>query len=325
MTGKTTRREFLKHAALAGAAVAGLPGIAAAAKSTGSAGKSRVIVATDPAAMRGEQAVAPAIEKMLDRGVAKLMSTSGSAEAWRKLFKPEDVVGIKINCLFGRGVATRPEVVDAIIHGLKTAGVGPENIIVWDRSTGDLIKCGFTPSKEGPGVRYEADDGAWGEVVERGAFKGRITTFISDKITAMVNAPILKTHRIAGISSCLKNHYGSFDNPGSYHGNHCDPAMADFNAIPVVREKTRLVVIDALRPQYDGGPGLKADAQFNYCSLITSLDPVAADAVGLSVIQTRREKAGLDRVADADTAWLASAQQRGVGIADLAKIDVLNV
>lgn len=325
---RTTRREFLKQVALTGAAVTGLPGAVEAAEKalSGPEGKSRVIVATDKAVLKDEsQVVQSVLEKMLDRSVAKLTGTSSGAEGWQKLFKPEDVVGIKVNCLFGKGVSTRPEMAQAVVRGLKLAGVKEQNIIIWDRSTNDLVKCGFKPNKDGAGALCYGDDGDWGELIEQGEFKGRISKIISDKVTAFVNLPILKTHGIAGISCCLKNHYGSFDNPGSHHGGHCNPAMADFSAIPVVKKKTRLVVVDALRPQYDGGPGLKADAQFDHYSLMASLDPVAADYEGLQVIQKRRTESGLDPIGPKVTAWLQSAQERGVGVCDPAKIEVIRV
>jgi uncharacterized protein (DUF362 family) len=210
----------------------------------------------------------------------------------------------------------------AIAKGLLSAGVKEDNIIIWDRSTSDLVKVGYKPNT-GSGVKCYGDDGAWGDVIERGAFKGRITKVISEKVTAFVNAPILKTHGITGISNALKNHYGSFDNPGSHHDNHCNPAMADFSSIPVVKDKTRLVVVDAMRPQYDGGPGLKADAQWNLYSLMVGTDPLAIDYQGLQIIQKKRQEAGVELIKPKATAWLESAQERGVGTCDPSKIEIV--
>ena len=328
MEDKTTRREFLKQAALTGAAITGMPAVAGAAQSVlaDSGGKSRVVIATNTAVLKGDNQIARnVLQKMLDRGVAKLTQTSTGADGWEKLFSPDDVVGIKINCLFTKGASTRPEVVDTVVQGLKTAGVKEDNIIIWDRSTSDMIKSGFTPNKDGPGVKCYGDDGDWGETLERGAFKGRITKVISQKVTALVNAPILKTHGLTGISCCLKNHYGSFDNPGSHHRNHGNPAMADFSSIPMVKSKTRLVVVDALRAQYDGGPGLQPDAQFNYHSLMVSTDPVAADSEGLRIIEQKRKDVGLKPFANEVTAWLQSAQDRSVGVCDSDNIEVFRV
>ncbi len=325
--GETTRRDFLKQMAATGAVVAGFPEVLSAAESLvgASPSKSRVVIATDREVLRGNgEVVADVLQKMLDRGIAKLTGSRTAVEGWKKLFKPSDVVGIKVNCLFGKGVSTRPEVAQAVVRGLIAAGVKPDNIIIWDRSTSDLVKVGYKPNS-GSGVKCYGDDGDWGPLLEQGAFKGRITKVISERITALVNVPILKTHGLTGISNALKNHYGSFDNPGSHHSNHCNPAMADFNSLPVVKRKTRLVIVDALRPQYDGGPGFKGDAQWDLWSLILGTDPVAVDYQGLQIIQEQRAKAGLPAIKPEVTAWLQSAQERGVGTCDPSKIEVLRV
>lgn len=322
---KTTRREFLKHIAATGAAVAGLPAVVEAAEKaiSGPGGKSRVVIATDTGALKRDgEIVQSVIERMLNRSVARLTGAPSGVAGWKKLFEPNDIVGIKVNCLFGKGVSTRPEMAQAVARGLMSAGVKAENIIIWDCKTGDLIKCGFKPNKDGPGVKCIADDGDWGELIERGAFKGRITKIISERVTAFVNLPILKTHGMSGISCSLKNHYGSFNNPGKHHENHCN-AMADFSAIPVVKAKTRLVVADALRPQYDAGPGLKEDVQWNHYSLMVSADPVAVDACGLDIIQKKRAAMRMDPIKPDVTAWIASAQERGVGVCDPNKIEII--
>jgi len=326
MGHKTTRREFLKQMALTGAALAALPGVVEAAGKMAAGGKSRVVIATDAAALtKDNEAVQAVVEKMLGMSMAMLTDSKNGAEAWKKLFSPKDVVGIKVNCLFGKMVSTRPEVVLAVIAGLKTAGVDENNIIVWDRSSSDLAKCGYILNKTGAGVKYFADDDHWGPEIQQGAFKGRITKVISEKVTAIINMPILKTHGITGISCCLKNHYGSFDNPGNHHGHCCNPAMADFSSIPMVKDKTRLVVVDVLRPQHSGGPGLQVEDQFNCYSMMVSADPVAADYLGLQIIQDKLTQLGKELIPDKKLGWLTSAQERGVGTCDPRKIDLLRV
>ena len=328
MGDKTTRREFLKQMAFTGVAVTGLSGVASAAEKVlkgADNGKARVVIATDRTALKGDGVIVQSvIDQMVDRSVTKLTNAANAAQGWKSLFSPSDIVGIKVNTLFAGGTSTHMEVVNSIIRGLKSAGVKEDNIIIWDRSTSDLIKCGFQPNKDGKGVKCYGDDGDWGETIKQGSFNGRITKVISQKVTAFINVPILKTHGLAGISCCLKNHYGSFDNPGKHHDNNCNPALADFSSIPVVKNKTRLVIVDALRPQYDGGPGSKPDVQFNNYAILASTDPVATDAVGLQIIQKSRVKAGLNPIAAEATAWLKSAQDRNVGICDMDRIDVLN-
>lgn len=323
MGDKTTRREFLRQMAIAGAAFSVLSGVAEAAEAVAKgSGKSRVVVATDKAVFSNGTVNKSVLGKMLGSSMAKLTDTKSGAAAWKKLFSPKDVVGIKVNCLFGPGVSTRPDVVAVVIENLKSAGVKEDNIIVWDRSTSDLIKCGFIPNA-GKGVKVFADDDKWGPEIEQGAFKGKISTVLSEKVTAFINMPVLKTHGITGISCCLKNHYGSFNNPGSHHRNHCTPAIADFSSIPMVKEKARLVVVDAIRPQHSGGPGLQDKDQFNYYSIMVGFDPVAVDYHGVGIIQAELAKTGKQPIPDSKLIWLAAAQERGVGTCDPGKIEVM--
>ncbi len=152
---KTTRREFLKGAAVAGAAIAGLPGALEAAEKTLGSGKSRVVIAKDSAVMsRSGNVSASVLDRMLSRCLAKLTGEPNGVDGWKKLFSPNDIVGIKVNCLFGKGVSTRPEVADAIARGLMSAGVKPSNIIIWDRFDYMLTAAGFTPERF-PGVAIE--------------------------------------------------------------------------------------------------------------------------------------------------------------------------
>lgn len=325
MSDRTTRREFLKRAAVSSAAIAGIPAVLGAKESACAvaSGKTRIVTARDAAMFVDDSAVQSAIERNLARAMTTLMGKQSAEEAWRSLFRPEDVVGIKINCLFGKTVSTRPEIVNAVTAGLTLAGIKPENIIVWDRSTGDLAKCGFTINKTGPGIIYWADDREWGGEVKNGSFAGKISK-IFDRLTAIVNVPVVKHHGTSGISCALKNHYGSINNPGEYHKNNCDPGLAEVNALPQIKDKTRLVVADALKPQCDGGPRANPGRQWVYNSIIVGTDPVAIDVEAREIINAQRKKVGLAEL-EKETRWIASAAERGVGTDDPAKIDVVRI
>lgn len=323
---KTTRREFLRQAVIGGVLVTGLPRLIEAGEgaSTSKPGKSKIVIARNTSMLQGDTADQKAIEKTLGRAICAFTGKPSPVVAWKSLFGPKDVVGIKLNCLFGPTVSTRPEFVNAVIAGLALAGVTPANIIVWDRATRDLVKSGYTPNKTGPGVVYFADDGDWGEDVTNGSFHGRISKVLG-RITALINMPIVKHHRGPGISCAMKNHYGSFHNPGEHHGNGCDPYMADLNAIPQIKDKTRLVVADVLRPQADGGPGRDAATQWEYHSLIVGADPVAVDLQAYQIIEARRKELGLDSISVKAEKCLASAATRGVGTNDSSRIQIVRI
>jgi uncharacterized protein (DUF362 family) len=287
-------------------------------------GKSKVVLVTDKSLLPNDKIDQKIAERMIGQAITKLTGKNNGPDAWKSLFSPTDVVGIKVNCLFGKGVSTHPEIAYDVVTGLTMAGVKPDNIIIWDRSTGDLVKCGYIPNK-GQGVKVLADDGDWGDEYKSGAFHGRLSKIITQKITAIVNVPILKTHGMAGISCALKNHYGSFDNPGAAHGDGCNPWLADLNALPQIKDKTRLIIVDAARPQCDGGPGLDTKVQFNYFSILAGKDPLAIDRIGLEIINEQRKKTGKPELTAGRLKWFASATKTGVGVSDLSKIDLIRI
>jgi hypothetical protein len=85
----------------------------------------------------------------------------------------------------------------------------------------------------------------------------------------------------------MKNHYGSIDAPGSMHGNNCNPYIADLNALPVIRDKTRLVIGDALRTcPYNWNQMTKEN------KIAVSLDPIAHDVFARYVLAERRKADG---------------------------------
>ena len=106
-------------------------------------------------------------------------------------------------------------------------------------------------------------------------------------LDALINVPALKEHGIAGFTSALKNHYGTIDRPGSLHSSYCDPAIAELNALPVIRDKTRLVVGDFIRIcPYDWNRMTKENR------IAMSADPVAHDAVARQLLVDRRTADG---------------------------------
>ncbi len=64
--------------------------------------------------------------------------------------------------------------------------------------------------------------------------------------------------------------------------------LAETWLLPEVRGKTRLVLVDALRPLCDKGPQPDPRFMWDYKGLIASTDPVAVDAVGLRIILEKR-------------------------------------
>ena len=334
---KLGRREFMAASAGAGMGLAALAGGGAGlsrflagdrAEAASASGSSRVALVRNKKLFEsGPEPDAEQVAWMLAAGMGSIFGVEDPSEAWRKLFGPDDVVGIKVNCIAGAQLSSHPNVVAAIISELKGVGVPEEKIIVWDRKSGELAKAGYTINVDGPGVKRYGTKGAAGyekNATRKGSFKGRLSKILTQHITALINVPILKDHSIAGVTVSMKNHYGSFSNPRQHHGGGCDPFIADLNSIDEIKDKTRLIVCDATRALCNGGPGYKPAFTWRYSGMLVATDPVALDTVGARIINERRDEIGLPSLEDAGRPprFLASAAERGLGNTSARKIDL---
>ena len=115
--------------------------------------------------------------------------------------------------------------------------------------------------------------------------------------------------------------------PIQMHPDHCDPYIADVVAHRYVRPKWKLTVCDATRAQYHAGPTRHPDYAWNFGGLIVSTDFVAADAVAADLLNKQRVAKKLKSLArdKRPTAHITTAAKRGFGVADLAKIERIEV
>jgi uncharacterized protein (DUF362 family) len=155
----------------------------------------------------------------------------------------------------------------------------------------------------------------------------RLRRLYTDQATAIVNVSVLKAHFSEGLSAAMKNHLGSINNPAAYHGWEPDRmplSVPELNALPPLRAKTRLVIIDAIRPLFAGGPVDDPQYRWDYRGLIVSTDPVAAEAVGLRILEARRaEFRKKDWPMTAARLMLAHAQEISLGNAAPDRIDLV--
>jgi len=316
------RREFIERTVAAGVAAAALGRGRLLAEEPKA--KSLVVKAVRDDATKDKKINAAVVREMVHAAVCRLAGKAKPEEAWAAYIRKDDVVGIKVSSKFGVGSATHPEVTAAIVEGCRMAGVPDDKIIVWDYEDKHLTISGYTINR-GPGVKYKGVSGEWeDQPTAIHTCQGRLAKVLTREITALVNAPILKSHPITGFTNALKNHFGSFHNPNDAHGGGCDPFMAHLNNLPVIREKTRLIVSDALLPVADRGPGPAPQFVWESRGVLAATDPVAIDYVAMKILDEQRVK--IQKVpAETKAKCLFTAAQMGLGAADMAKIDLVTV
>ncbi len=106
--------------------------------------------------------------------------------------------------------------------------------------------------------------------------------------TALIALPALKAHWLTGIGTVLKNYIMYSGEPSRYHDENNARLGAIWN-MPHVKGKTRLVLVDALRPLCDKGPQPDPRYMWNYNGLIAGTDPVAVETVCLKIITEKRQ------------------------------------
>ena len=331
---KITRREFIHRTAAVGAGLIGtgmlgIGGETAAQQAPAVApGISRIgLIRSETVMAAANQPRVQELLEMLDIGVQHVFGTANPLHAWEQVAASDDVVAIKTNCICFL-LSTSVPLVHAVCTRLMDSGVPAENIIVYEQNTRDLLKGGFEPSASGPGVRFYGTDGDYDAPIVHRSFHDRLTKIISQKASVLLNMPVLKTHRRAGVTLAMKNHYGSIDKPSNYHGkdNNCDPYIADINDIPAIKNKTRLIVCDALRGCWQGGPMPQAGDIWAYKGIIVGRDPVACDAVGTRIIDAERLEQGQSAVsgnAGKLPAHINTAGRIGLGNYEQSRIELL--
>ena len=331
---KIKRRTFLKSSFQATSAfyLTGLPSCQAESDRNNretEANKSKVVIAqNDLVRDKNKNLIENQVEKLLDSAMENLLQLNNSSQAWQKLFNKNDVVGIKVNCLAGRGLSTNYELVQALIQGLRSAGVAEKNIIIWDRANRDLEKAGYKIQTNRNRLKCYGTDqvGYSRKLYEFGEVGSSLSNILVHQCTAIINVPILKDHGICGITNALKNFFGVIHNPNKYHDNFGDPFIADVNMLPEIRNKTRITITDALTAQYEGGPPFMPQWSWQFNGLLVGFDPVALDTVAWDIIEKKRKKCGFPSLKQAgrEPTYIATAadENHRLGCNNLSKIQI---
>ncbi|MGD0157910.1 MAG: DUF362 domain-containing protein [Terracidiphilus sp.] len=295
------RREFLKGAATGAVLLRthsklGLASMLESHDQRAQSAKSKVVVATDAALHgRGGQLDEKRVLALLDRAIAAYTGRDNPVEAWKRIVPRDKVIGLKTNGLGGKGICTHQALVMAVAQRLQQAGIKPGNILVWDRDARDLEACGLTISTDPNRIRcYGSDVSGFEDQVETwGSAHARLSKILTRECAIVIGLPILKDHNLAGVTFAMKNMYGVLERPQDLHSGGCNPSVADLNCIPIIREKVRFTIGDAMSSVCDGGPGFHPEYLWQPNTLIVGEDRVAIDHTAWQMIERRRAETGL--------------------------------
>jgi uncharacterized protein (DUF362 family) len=237
-----------------------------------------------------------------------------------------DRVVIKPNMSFPNppefGTNTHPEVVRELLSMCREAGAS--RVLVLDNPLSRVETC-----IEQSGIKAACDTVEEGVVhgLESSRFfadadipQARVmdsNAFMKDVLEAdvLISAPTAKSHSGAGVSLSLKNMMGLIRHRGRLHSLGLDDSIVDLNTFLVAD----LVVIDAhyvLSTRGPFGPGKVLPEK----TVIASTDPVAADAMAVSMFEWYGR-----RFEPAQVGHIKRAAERGLGRIDIENLDVKRV
>ncbi len=287
------------------------------------AAPSRVVQTRHSGVWSGDTLSPEVLGQMLDASLTKLTGLNDAQQAWRTLFDAGERIALKVNTIQGSSTWTHVPLVTAIAGRLQAAGIAPEQITIYDRTSAELRQAGFTLNADGAGVRCAGTDNRYtsaGKVVSQPV---KLSNLLLN-CDALINVPLVKQHGITGFSFALKNHYGTIHNPSAFHtGQEMRRGLAEISTLPPIKDKTRLIIGDALTLVL----GNNWNQPIAHDTLFMSFDPVAHDTLGLQLLSDTLKAQGRDPTFNLKQAgyWLASGAELGLGTNDPAQIDLQEI
>jgi uncharacterized protein (DUF362 family) len=292
-------------------------------------GKSTVVIVRKRNSQQTLLTEPRAINEMYTQGLTSLADQKNLSDALHIFFKNKDRIGIKINTIGGRSISTTPTTSLSLAKLLTENEWDANNVLIWDRTNRELKEAGYSLNMNQKGIKVFGTDS------NNTGYDRNLTVFLNigslfsnilaNTITASVSLAILKDHGLAGVTAGMKNYFGTIHNPNKYHDNNCDPFIAELFSTPMIRNKHRISILDALKVQYHRGPSSHPQWE-EYCgALIFSLDPVAADTIGWQIIEKLRQKKGIPSLEEEQRLprYLHTAEKIGLGTSDLENIKII--
>ncbi|MCX7974778.1 MAG: DUF362 domain-containing protein [Candidatus Aminicenantes bacterium] len=251
--------------------------------------RSKVVLIRHPDVVDDRRKVKPQIfREMLDEALKVLLEAPNADEAWKKIIKPEDVVGIKSN-----------------VWSYLPTGREVEEVIK-DR----VLSCGVSEERIG--------------VDDRGVLRNKIFR----QATALINVRPIRTHYWSGIGGCLKNLITFAPDPSAYHPDTCaDLALLWNNPLIKGKVRLNILLMLTPLFHGVGPHHFNEKYVWPYKGILLSQDPVAVDSIGVLILQAkRREFFGEERPLQPPAHHIIYAETRHrLGIANPQRIDLIKL
>jgi hypothetical protein len=291
----------------------------------------RVVAVKSPRCLdaTGRVANADVVREMMDRGMRALTGETTTLGAWRRLFEPADVVGIKVNAGGVPNVVSSPAIVAETCRHLMAAGVPATSIVVFERFQNQLDGIHYAPHlPEGVAVfaaekgNRRTENGAYDpatyvevEFFDEDDTRSNMMRLVTRKLTKIVNIPNMKDHGATGVTGCLKNvAYGCFSNVARSHSRgqtHTLTSVGTFASVEPLRSRTVLQIMDGLRAVWHGGPFARTGRYvFHPRQILFGTDPVAIDRLLVDIIDDKRKAEGAISIWDRSPETLDLNNQR---------------
>jgi uncharacterized protein (DUF362 family) len=227
-----------------------------------------------------------------------------------------DVVWVKANIAWDRtpelAANTNPAVVATIVRlcleaGAKAVKVGDNPCHQLEKT---YVSSGIPAAAEAAGAQIVHVDRRRFRKTAIGGKRVKSLLMYPEILDAdvLINVPIAKHHRRAGLTLCMKNHMGVMDNRAPFH-QAIPECLVDLTRF--MKPRTALNVLDCVRVLDDHGPagGDLADVKLK-TTVAAGVDPVALDAFGAELMG--RKPRDIESVVQGDEAGLGTINYRSL-------------
>lgn len=281
-----SRRDFIKLAVLSPLAINSFP-LRNQLKSSGP--RARVVLIRHEKVVDEKRKVnSEVFQAMLDEALTFLLDAKDYQEAWKKIIKSDDIVGIKSNVW--SYLPTGKDIEEAIKRRVMDCGVPESKISVDDR--------------------------------------GVLRNKIFRQATALINVRPARTHYWSGMGGCIKNLITFVPDPSIYHPDTCaDLALLWNNPLIKGKVRLNILLMLTPLFHGVGPHHFSEQYVWPYKGILVSQDPVAVDSIGVLILQAKRKEFfGEDRPLQPPAHHILYAETRHhLGVADPSRIELIKL